>query len=823
MASPSYRMTVFKPRSEDPAETVVMTPAACAPHSDNFKVATRTGITGFQPYMQLPSGRRGIINVITGRGDVGQLEVDLGDIKVSGNLSRWVTAFAGNAEGLDRLKGCKVLIEELLDTGGSWTDFFTGRIFTWGVTDDRVMVRLEIRGIEADLRFRLFQLPPHASVASYAALPYILPVGVPVAYADVAATARLAGNFDLSEKRITLTDAAIERVDNIVLAWLDDQSEQLNYQSYTVFEVESDNVRVEYSLVGGGSKGDFRMNWLRWKSKHDLRRMHSITVELLDSSIPEYRALPAGDEACEVALRYHGPIGDDTPLFIQNVHPADLILDIADGFFGPRKTDGTPLVTIPYGTMTAFTGDPSWGLLRFQVREEAEGFEWIEDNISGPAGLGFRINYAGELELIDLRLRSSVSVQTTITNADIAAGNPPTRTATGEDSAAWVVATHYSEAKVALKGLGLGQRLDDDTPDLPVGGWLEQEHKLETIDETAIADLGEQEPVNFTGLGFRARVNEIVEGNAGSRAIQNRLLGRMGQLNQAFGKGRDSLELTVRRSAAIEAVIPGHFVVVDVDEIPDPTSFLRGGPRLMQVEERTEEHLLVRLAGVDLGINVAAGVPVLGTPTLGTDTLHEVNQSVTLNSDSDLVEIHYAAKSGGEPAETDAAWIFGTIASGATTIRHLQVNTKIHVRGRSIPSSLRNLRRPSAWVYAGAVTTAAYLTPTSPQASNIGGREFLFSWVNVETAAAPQILLALTGVGRVLLDQIEPGSTEYWVRYTDIDKTTELALSTGYDVGVRYVGPEGSFSAEATVLNVVTTGSASAAPSMLVTSILISG
>ena len=44
---PIYRFTVYAPRSEDSGETTVLTPPAGAIHSDEFKVASKTGVSGF--------------------------------------------------------------------------------------------------------------------------------------------------------------------------------------------------------------------------------------------------------------------------------------------------------------------------------------------------------------------------------------------------------------------------------------------------------------------------------------------------------------------------------------------------------------------------------------------------------------------------------------------------------------------------------------------------------------------------------------------------------------------------------------------------------
>src|SRR5439155_25189 len=77
----AYRTTVYVSRGIDPSETTLLTPIAGAPHSDPFKIATRTGISGFQPYMGLPSGRRGRIDLLSKKTDVGEITFDIIDVR----------------------------------------------------------------------------------------------------------------------------------------------------------------------------------------------------------------------------------------------------------------------------------------------------------------------------------------------------------------------------------------------------------------------------------------------------------------------------------------------------------------------------------------------------------------------------------------------------------------------------------------------------------------------------------------------------------------------------------------------------------------------
>jgi hypothetical protein len=206
--SPVYRMTVYRYRSwpGDATETVALTPAAGAPHSDSFKVATKTGMAGFQPYMDLPEGRRGRLDLLIRKLDQGQLTVRLLDTRTTAggsNLSRWVTAFTGNTSGAPQLLGLKVLIEESTDGGTGWANYFMGRISAVNL-DNPLKVTLSIRDTSADLNYEVFVGRFHTS-ATGAGEPYVLPPGSSIAYGTLPAVTRLAGVFNSSSVWRTIT------------------------------------------------------------------------------------------------------------------------------------------------------------------------------------------------------------------------------------------------------------------------------------------------------------------------------------------------------------------------------------------------------------------------------------------------------------------------------------------------------------------------------------------------------------------------------------------------------------------------------------------
>jgi hypothetical protein len=179
MSNVAYRATVYVSRTDDPSETTVLTPIAGAPHSDPFKIATRTGITGFQPYMDFPSGRRGKIDMLSKKTDIGELTFDIIDIRTAAggiNANRWVTAFIGTKEGIPRFARLKCFIEESLDGGITWTPFFTGRVRSLALGSDSLIVyKMSLRDLSDDLSTATFTGLPHDLVRQTATRPVTTP------------------------------------------------------------------------------------------------------------------------------------------------------------------------------------------------------------------------------------------------------------------------------------------------------------------------------------------------------------------------------------------------------------------------------------------------------------------------------------------------------------------------------------------------------------------------------------------------------------------------------------------------------------------------
>src|ERR1051326_1530197 len=127
---PAYRLTAFAPRRADPTETTVLTPAAGASHTAPFQISTIKGVANFKPYLGSIKGRRGKLDPLQKTSDIGALRVRFLDARLTPGgpdmLTRWFSAFAGDANGRVQMLGCRVKLEESLNGGVTWSNFYTG-------------------------------------------------------------------------------------------------------------------------------------------------------------------------------------------------------------------------------------------------------------------------------------------------------------------------------------------------------------------------------------------------------------------------------------------------------------------------------------------------------------------------------------------------------------------------------------------------------------------------------------------------------------------------------------------------------------------------
>ena len=74
-----YFLTVYAPRSVDSTETTILTPAAGAPHSDPFKIASTSAVAGFKPYLMSVKGAGDTLDILNKQVAIGQYTIQVQD------------------------------------------------------------------------------------------------------------------------------------------------------------------------------------------------------------------------------------------------------------------------------------------------------------------------------------------------------------------------------------------------------------------------------------------------------------------------------------------------------------------------------------------------------------------------------------------------------------------------------------------------------------------------------------------------------------------------------------------------------------------------
>lgn len=833
---PAYRLTVYAPRSTDTTEATVLSPAAGAPHSDPFKVATKMGLAGFQPYLQAPRGRRGRIDPLARTVDVGELAFELIDRTVTGNAKRWVTAFLGNVKGRPQLAGLKVLVEESLDSGATWATFFTGRIAKLSL--GKVTATLTVRDQVDEAKMAVFVGKPAASV-SYAARPAVLPVGAlvgsdfgtlkqAIALTGVVRSITISGTGFLvgTYQYVELDAASTMRIDNIATANLVNNVAPSQVMivgggpggvKTAVLPVFTGQARCQ--LTDGGGTGDFKVGALGFGGGYDgSGNLHmsvaSFAIQTLDVNDFGYKAMPSAGTSVSVVLWIDSPPSKDNPLLLNDVHPAQLLTDLAAGKFGyvyrsPEPLPGAKIYgdvkrSVPQSNFSTFVADTTYPTARFVVTERAELIDWAEKNILKLFNLALYTNKAGELTLVDLRLPTSLAGVPTITDADVVAVVQGEWQQDRDKVITRVDFTRYEDIPVQPVDLWASS---DQFPGMPSGPVISRAIPLLVLD-VGSADIGDK-VYQVDAQAFRSMDGETLQGQVRSVYLQNKLIEIAQQWRRPFGWGMVTLPAQLRRSVSLT---PGGLALFAASYVPDPTTNQRGTTRLCRCLEVSEDGPVVNVQLLDLGTNTFATAPSATDPAQETgNTYTGITSTVTLNASSQPVEVRYAVTGTGVgtvPVDTSPLWVvWGRItATGAIAIRNLPPNSRIWLQVRSLPDYLDSFL-PSAWTNAGGdgrVDTAALPTVSSLTESHTSKTAHL-AWTNGATDLKVEVTLATpTGDPRVRVQSLMAGAIS-----TDL---IGLAPSTTYRAGVRYAF--GEFAGVETTVDIATAATGPTAPAV---------
>ena len=865
---PHHRLTVYAPRTVDPSEATILTPAAGALHSDAFKITTHPNLAGWKPYLNAVAGRRGRLDLLTKRTDTGEFQFQVLDVRTTGggsNLERWFSQFHGNADDRPQWLGCKFFDEESLDDGVTWAAYATGRVFSVQLAG-RIPFLITGRDLADDLRQRVFVGRPHANVSAYAHPTCLLPAGFlddvgtyanfpawtkPVSGKSVGTGFHATIEFGIvdadtanSAQIRALTAGLAEILEGVepqplpavhlpgiyerrgqVITKVIREAQTLALARYDLFTAGATRrVRCRITHTSGaesGNTGTYDLQavmltaFMPRTGDAPVSIIYALQVGVLrdanlaaDTGHPEYLPLPASGTTADVVLTKEGSPTAAAPLFLDDVLPGVLMRDLADGEFSALDADRAVQFPVPIDTTTADAGhgrgvlklatlaaDTSVPIQRYLVDGVAR-LDEVYERWFGPLGLGYRFTPAGALLALDLRMPTDLSGLLTIGTADLAEHAAPT----------W----HHGSQQALREIQVRVYREDRFHPVDPLAVDV-----LFPLDDFAGVERGDR-PYEIEIPGLRFAKGETINGQGRQEWAERWAQKLIQPLRWAYGAGPAECTLPCRRTSNTSGCEPGDLRLVNVDELPNPQTNLRGGIRVMRCVSREEQGLTLSLGFVDLGINAAADAPTVAAPAQETgNTKHGVSVAITRNAVSDPVVVEFAVTAtsvGSRPAEASALWTFGmrTVAGGTVYLRPLASNSRVWIRARSEPAATDLPTMPSAWAFPGSgtgyVDTAAITAPSSLAVSEAEGKRALLTWVNGDAEYGIEVLLDGISQGTLApVSTLGPG-TKWRLR--------NLTVSTTYNTPgaqVRHFDRYGGVSAADTE-TVTTTGTAGTAP-----------
>ena len=841
---PAYRAYVFTAdglaRNADGSINIggstFLTPRDGTIHTDDFKVASITGVSGFQPYLINPTGRKGHIDPLKRTTDTGEIVLKLLDKRTgTGNLTRWVTAYLGDDEGRDQVLGLPVYVEESLDGGSSWDPWFTGKVFVNGLRA-RLHIGLTVRDNADDMASPLFVTRPADSI-TYAEMASILPTGMVEAYGGFQTVPRIPATVD------SLTITGVGTLKSLIIDHKevgrtnsDDQALVITQSLLAVSSKRELTVQVYLDLVervrvkikvtsGGGSGSEGELLLIPARSRNYGTAMGSMVVKKdgqghyearevwvgeVDSSDPNYIAMPADD----VTVIFHlvprtGPTAQ-APILIDDVLVMQLWADILDGYFGRLALDGSAVDSFPRDVdeFDTFIADESFGIFRAPIPESDITNEWIEKNICQPYNVAYYLDGEGRVVPVDMRSPASYGSLDTIGNADISTkGRPPGWADSLSGSIRELHLMHYLDQALDPQRVIKGDpALFPDTP--PVG--ITQTSRVIVPIPFGRLGLPYRKPHVIDCIGYRYMggdsAPELFQGRARSEYVQGRLLEMAQGIESAYASGVKIATLPCRRTANTN-IQPGTIREVDVDELPDPATNLRGGARVMRCIGRSEKGPVLTLKMMDLGDEAVATGPTLGTlAQTASKGLNNVTLPVTLNGDSERVRVDVAITAtsvGTRPAEASPLWhqVQMTATTGDVVIERLPSGKRIWPRTRTEPAPGDAPKLPSGWVYPTSpayVDTTALVAPTGGNDNVLDGSETELTWTVGN--ADFEVVVALDGD---VIARLPAGSEFFLVRGTD--------ASTAYAATVWHEDEYGGVTAALTI-NFTSGGTPAVAP-----------
>ena len=769
----------------------MLTPQGSAPsHTDPFQVATMPGLAGYKNYLDLPDGRKSTLDLLRRKIHPGGHTFAVLDPRMTAggtNAIRWVSEFFGDGNGVSQFMGLRVEADLAEDSSSpTWVRWFTGRI-TGAALRQPVMWLFEVGDMVMDMDMPVFVGRVHASV-NYVPETRPWPLGPSGAYGNAPITPAMVGTVGNATvgggKSVTLDQTSMLSIYNRIADTLRRSEAPIGDRNISALDiVYTDKVRAR---LDGTDEYEVGMILNQW----DGGAAASLDIGIYGFRVSEVfirqrsggPAIPA--DATSVTIELTMPNeepADDFPLLINDVHCAAFLQDVAAGKFSGIDSSGA--VRRSYGmasSISTFIADTTLPTIRGYVVKRSTVKKTFEE-VCEQCGLAFRLDANGDIELVDMRLPTTLSGLDTLDDADIIGGGErwqqDRQSAITQIEVDWFVDRYVG--------------LDQAKPD---NGILQVSNPtlLKPMKRTALdanfgrIDLGDR---LHTIKGSFIRAGEGEDTTAlisRERWAEGRILALAEELRHPWGYGPQSIDLLTLRSARTKTKLPGDLVLVDSARMPDPQTNQRGGIRLLRVREVNEVDGNIQLRLMDSGPNTTLSTPTIGTLVLNGNS---VDIPCTLDAAGDYLMVDVAVTDtsvlavGSVP---DNRWVRHVLltTSKTITVGSFPSAMRVWVRGRSVASA-GSPQLPSAYVYptgADYVDMPTLSAPTGLAVSNISDLQAKLAWsvggqvYDVEVHLISPMGTGIAADGSDLWRTLPPGSTEYWIQGTVAGATYRAAV-----------------------------------------------
>lgn len=853
-------------------ESSSLQPPSGSSHSESFQISTVAGVTGYQPYMGIPRGEHGRFGIPDFKWLVGRYTIPVVDIRTvegGSNLNRWMTAFIAttyddnhNNLPITRLLGRKVSIWESTDSANwsdpnhsSWKIWFVGRITNVSLSD-LLTYSLEVTDSFSEWNSEVFDGIPltnlihSSSFGSGIGWETTSPVG--------GVTEDIYSAYQTSGSNTALTVPKMaQNVSNFVFGNCQGVEAAHFYNATDGTPPSGSNHHWYHFTKGSGvdpstlreitysdgmaafltGTGDSREIAIVFNASKVLIGLFSIYKKMVttDGKVQElylddlyqdstYTPPLIGALYSTITPIYVGTYTLPGKMYIGPISPAAFIQDLCNGAYSKSilKKPGIPGDLTTIARQIPLVIDDEYNRLNGEynclfVRSAAGQLMTTIEEVLNSFGYGYAIEPSGSLpgtsticpysQLRLFRIRDDISTAglITITDADVNTNTPPI-TEFILKPITNISSTSYQVNERAATVSGGTTTFNAPTEVKNIYNLIYQDGDVyKAVNETALDFNGMRVIKNYVEIGVQHADNLI------SR-MGEFIMGKMNTRLTRFGWNPQLVTLSLKRSAAIDALRIGDAAIINVSTLPNSFTTRRGGNKIMQILGKSTSGVIATLRLIDVSSVIVSDPPSINP--LSMRGAYEVVAGITGSSAPESkVEVGVACiLSTDTPVATNNDSRWGAIVGGqivfttahpseSVSVGIFPTNNRVYVRARTLYQGDIDKCIPSDWVYNNAQATPQYIqvpalaAPTDIAVSAISANQATITWVNTNTNCRIEVLVASPISGDYVSETIlSAGSTTTQVVGLNLHASTEQK------VGVRYLDIFGGYSPMAEIV-----------------------